>query len=260
MDHYNRYSIIPFIFAIFISLTATGCLDSSTGIDGGDRTFSNRVEPGSSAFFFLSDSTFTNLEVEIDYMPGQQPTQEALDSLKNFLQQRLNKSQVTVNPPTEVESAGEDTYSAEEVRALEEQYRNNYSETTASSTLHAYFLIVDGKYQQQEDVLGIAYYNTSMAFFGQTINAVSSGVGAPPKEKVEGTVFRHEFGHTLGLVGNGTPVQSDHKTAGSAHCTVDGCLMEASVETTNFFANLFDGDIPNLQDQCITDLQENGGK
>lgn len=260
MDRYNRYSIILLTFATLISLTATGCLDSSTGVGGDNRPFSNRAEPGSSASVFLSDSTFTSLEIEIDYMPGQQPTQEALDSLKNFLQQRLNKSQVIINSPTKVQSAGEDTYSAEEVRALEEQYRNNYSETTASSTLHAYFLIVDGKYQQQENVLGIAYYNTSMAFFGQTINEVSSGVGAPPKEKIEGTVFRHEFGHTLGLVGNGTPTQSDHKTAGSAHCTVNGCLMEPAVETTNFFANLFDGDIPNLKAQCVTDLQENGGR
>ena len=260
MEVFNRYKLSTALFALILSFTIYGCLDSSTGAGGGNEQFMNRANPGASAQSFLSGDNFTNLELEIDYMPGQQPTQEALDSLKNFLQGRLNKTQVTINPPTEIQSGGEDAYSAEEVRALEEQHRDNYTETTSSNTLHAYFLVVDGEYQQQENVLGIAYYNTSMAFFGQTINEVSSGVGAPPKEKIEGTVFQHEFGHTLGLVGSGTPTQSDHKTAGSAHCTVDGCLMEPSVETTDFFANLFDGDIPDLQAQCITDLQANGGK
>src|SRR5699024_1064835 len=175
-------------------------------------------------------------------------------------QQRLNKSKITISAPTEVQSGGEGAYSAEEIRALEEQHRDHYTEVTSSNTLHAYFLIVDGKYQQQENVLGIAYFNTSMAFFGQTMTDVSSGIAAPPKEKIEGTVFQHEFGHILGLVGSGTPTQSDHKTAGSAHCTADGCLMEPSVETTDFFTNIFDGDIPDLDAQCVTDLQANGGK
>jgi hypothetical protein len=99
-----------------------------------------------------------------------------------------------------------------------------------------------------------------VAFFGQTIQNVSSGVGAPSKEIIESTVFRHEFGHNMGLVGNGTPTQSDHKTADSAHCTADECLMKPAVETGNFFTNAFGGEIPPLDPQCITDLQANGGK
>lgn len=258
MDILKRYRLASLLFAAICTLIIWGC-DSSTGVDDDMNRFPSTAAPGSTPAVFLTDSSFTNLEVEIDYMPGQQPTQAALDSLKKFLQNRLNKSQITINTPTEVESAGEDSYSTDEIRALEEQYRNNITDSR-DNTLHAYFLIVDGKYQQQENVLGIAYLNTSMAFFGKTMNEVSAGVTAPSKEKIEGTVFQHEFGHTLGLVGNGTPTQSDHKTAGSNHCNVDGCLMEPSVETTDFFANLFDGDIPDLDVACITDLQTNGGK
>lgn len=244
--------------AVF-SITVNGCLDSSTGTGDDTNQFVSTATPGGSAQVFLTDSSFARLELEVDYMPGHEPSQQALDSLKSFLQVRLNKSEIAINPPTEVKSGGGGTYSVQEIRTFEEEYRNTYTDSR-DQALHAYLLITDGKFQEQENVLGIAYFNTSMAFFGNTIDETSSGIGAPPKEKIEGTVFQHEFGHLLGLVGNGSPMQSDHKTAGSAHCTADSCLMEPSVETSDFFANLFDGSIPDLDAQCIADLQANGGK
>lgn len=223
------------------------------------EAFSHTEAPGASAEAFLRADTYTSLNVEIDYMPGHEPSARGLDSLKAFLQQRLNKTTVTLRTPSEIPSGGEPEYSADEIRALENEYRNNFT-AAGSSALEAYFIVVDGAYQAQANVLGIAYFNTSMAFFGPTMDEVSGGVTQPPAYKIQGTVFRHEFGHTMGLVGNGTPVQSSHKTNGSAHCTTDGCLMEPEVETSDFFANLFDGDIPALRQFCTNDLQANGGK
>src|SRR5699024_6165533 len=227
--------------------------------DGNDQEFNSQANPGASAEAFLQAETFTELTLEIDYMPGHQPTQRALDSLKTFLQQRLNKTNISFRTPTEIPSGGEQEYSANEVRNIEQQNRDNVTQAGAS-TLEAYFLIVDGVYEQQSNVLGIAYYNTSMAFFGSKMDEISGGATQPPKYKIEGTVFRHEVGHNIGLVGNGTPTQSSHKTSGSAHCTTDGCLMEPEVETSDFFANIFEGDIPELKQFCIEDLQANGGK
>jgi predicted Zn-dependent protease len=107
--------------------------------------------------------------------------------------------------------------------------------------------------------LGIAYWNTSVAFFGE---AIASASGSPPaspsRQKVESTVFRHEFGHNMGLVGIGTPTQSDHQE-GDSHCSTDECLMEPAVETTDFFSNL-SGEVPELGEYCLEDLQANGGK
>ncbi|MDZ7681403.1 MAG: hypothetical protein U5J63_06715 [Fodinibius sp.] len=40
----------------------------------------------------------------------------------------------------------------------------------------AYMMIVDGKYEEQ-NLLGIAYFNTSNAFFGPAYAEASSGVG-----------------------------------------------------------------------------------
>ena len=255
----KRYHFNVVLIAIGLAFAAYGCLDTNTGVGEDSNQFVSQAAPGGSAQVFLSDSSFTNLELEIDYMPEHQPSQQALDSLKSFLQERLNKSEIVIQTPSEVQSGGGGTYSAAEIRTFEEEYRDNYTDSR-ENTLYAYMLIVDGRSQEQDNVLGITYYNTSMAFFGESFNEASSGVGAPSKAMVEGTVFQHEFGHTLGLVGSGAPTQSEHKTAGSAHCTAEGCLMESTVETTNYFFNLFGGSIPELDEQCIADLQANGGK
>lgn len=253
------YKCFSFISLVALSFLNTGCSDGDLCcVPPPAEEFSHIQQPGASAEAFLQSDRFTTLELEIDYMPGYQPDAEALDSLKTFLQARLNKSQITLHTPTEVASGGQDSYSADDVRALEEQHRDNFTDGSGT-TLYAYFLIVDGSYSDQSNVLGIAYYNTSMAFFGQTIEETSIGLTAPPRKKIEGTVFRHEFGHNMGLVNNGTPMGTDHQEEG-AHCTQEGCLMEAAVETSNFFANLFDGNIPDLDPMCISDVQANGGK
>lgn len=237
------------------------CSDSSTDSDTDTppAEFNSNAAPGDSAQSFLEGDQYTSLQVEIDYMPGQEPTQEGLNNLQTFLEERLNKQTISLNTPTEITPESQSSYSADEIRALEKEYRDNYTEA-GSNTLHVYFLVADGEYSSNSNVLGIAYWNTSVAFFGQTIENVSgTPPTAPSEEKIESTVFRHEFGHIMGLVGNGSPTQSDHKTSGSAHCTQDGCLMEPSVETANFFEN-FSGEIPPLDEYCIQDLQANGGK
>jgi len=209
------------------------------------------------------DDQYTNLQIEIDYMPSHQPTQEGLNSLQTFLEERLNKQNISLMSPDEIESGNQSSYTADDIRSLEEQHRDNRTEID-SNTLHVYFLMVDGEFNDGEgggsDVLGIAYWNTSVAFFGQTIESISgTPPTAPSEEQIESTVFRHEFGHNMGLVGNGTPTQSDHKTEGSAHCKTNSCLMYPSVETTDFFSN-FSGEVPPLDEFCIEDLQANGGK
>lgn len=255
------------ILALLITVGAftfllQNCSDSTTNPNGGNdniRPFNSEAPPGDSAKSFLESDQYPNMLVEIDYMPDHEPTQEGLDSLRVFLERRLHKDNISFTTPDQIDSGGKSSYSASDIRDIEEQNRDNYTEA-GDNTLDVYFLYVDGEYSGDSNVLGFAYYNTSVAFFGATIERVSgTPPTAPSEEKVEGTVFRHEFGHNMGLVGDGTPTQSDHKTDGSPHCTTDGCLMEPSVETTDFFSN-FSGDIPDLDNLCIQDLQANGGK
>lgn len=258
MKIFRRLSLVILCFSL--ALFIANCSDSST--DPGDprpQEFNSQAAPGDSAHAYLASDQYTNLQVEIDYMPGHKPTQEGLNSLQTFLEERLNKQSISLSTPNEINAESQSSYSSNDIRALEEEYRDNYTEA-GNNTLHVYFLVVDGEYSQNSNVVGIAYWNTSVAFFGETIASVSGNPPvSPSREKVESTVFRHELGHNMGLVGNGTPTQSDHKTDGSAHCTTDECLMEPAIETANFFEN-FSGEVPSLDEACITDLQANGGK
>lgn len=250
----HKYLLLTILSLTFVVYS---CSDSGTGPEvDPTQEFNSKAAPGDSAKSFLEGDQYSNLQIEIDYMEGYEPTSEGINSLRAFLEDRLNKSNIIIST-TQIEARNAGPYSNDAIATIEEEERDNYTQA-GSSTLHAYFLIVDGEYSQS-NVLGIAYWNTSMAFFGQTIDDISgTPPAAPSEQQVEGTVFRHEMGHNMGLVGNGTPTQSDHKTDGSAHCTTDGCLMVPAVETGDIFQN-FSGEVPELDQLCIEDLQANGG-
>ena len=135
---------------------------------------------------------------------------------------------------------------------MEKEHREHFTEGT---TLASYIIFLDGEFSTS-NVLGITYYNTSTAYFHETIDRISGGLGQPSRTKIESTVFAHEFGHLMGLVNNGTDQQADHHDSeNGAHCTVEECLMYYQVETTDFFANLFDGSVPELDDFCLADIE-----
>lgn len=259
--------IIPFISVLIITVLVFSCSDTATGPDGdngengnGSESYSNTEQPGHSANDLLADSNFTELTVEIDYMSGYEPNSDALASLQTFLEERLNKTSITLSDPTEIEAGGQDTYSASEVRDLEDEHRDS---STEGDHLSAYMIILDGKYEQ-DNVLGIAYYNTSAAFFGAAYDEVSGDVGQPSRYQTEATSFRHEFGHLFGLVaidGSGTEMQQDHKSQEHGnHCNNDSCLMYYAMESADVFGSVFGGSVPSLDQNCIDDLQANGGK
>jgi hypothetical protein len=239
-------------------------MDNSTGTDEDKEiVYSHTENPGLSANDFLSAETFTSLEVEIDYMQGYAPNAEALDSLEAFFEQRLNKQSVIIKEPTEIPAAGQSSYTASEIRDLEEEYRDEFT-SVEDSTLRAYMIIVDGDFEGG-NVLGIAYYNTSNAFFGATYERVSgSGFNQPSRRITESISFRHEFGHLLGLVnipGSGTEMQTNHQdTENGRHCDNDSCLMYYAMENAGLFDQFLGEEIPPLDANCINDLQANGGK
>lgn len=246
-------------FVLILLLFIQGCNSSNSGNDNeAGTTFSHTQDVGASANDFLSSSSFTSLVIEVDYISGFQPSETALNNLKKFLENRLNKSGgITINLDDEISPPGKSVYSAQDAYDLEKEHRDTF---TNENTLASYFIVLDGKFEQ-ENVLGFAYFNTSMALVGGTIANNSGGFGQPSKSVVETAFLNHEFGHILGLVDNGTPAVQDHvDEQNGAHCDVESCLMYFAVRTSDFVGNLMGGSIPELDSQCIQDLQANGGK
>ena len=241
-----------------------GCGGDTTGPGGDDGgndgpAYSHTRTPGASAEDFLADGEFTGLTIEVDHVEGLAPSQEALDSLRVFLERRLNKPDgVSITLDDAIAPPEDSVYSAEEIRDLEATHRDVFTE---GDELAAYYLFLDGRFEQQ-GVLGIAYYNTSMAIFEQVIRENSGGATQPRTPVIEASSVRHEMGHVLGLVANGTPMAGEdhHDEAHGAHCTKQGTLMYYQVETTDFISNLEGGEVPPLDSLGIQDLRANGGK
>jgi len=254
------FRIMPLIIVALIGLG--GCSDGTTAPSGGNggtngpQTYDHARAPGASARDLLSAESFDRVVVEVQYVDGAAPTAEALESLRMFLEGRLNKpAGIVIQSPDQIAITQQARYSAGDVRGIEEQHRTVFTEGT---TLAVYVLFLDGEYEDDPNVLGIAYNNTSTAIFGEKVRQ-HTGVGQPPRARVEATVASHELGHLMGLVDNGSDMVAEHQDEEHGrHCDDESCLMYYAVDTTDILAFLID-DAPSLDQDCIDDLQANGG-
>lgn len=252
MKHNNLY-----LLCLAAGLLFTTCKKETALFPGGV----NGQTTGASAHDLLSSAKYNSLVIEIQYMPGFQPDQQAIANLKNQLSGFLNKPGGITVTQTQISSTGKSKLTLDDIIDIEQKNRTQFSD---GDKIAAYFVCVDAGYVDDNangQVLGVAYRNTSMAIFQKTIQDNSGSITQPSRTKLETTVIEHEFGHILGLVDLGTPMKSNHKdSAHGNHCNVSSCLMYWSVETTDILGNLITGNIPTLDSQCVADLKANGSK
>lgn len=233
---------------LVFSLTFVAC--KKTDVVGGK----DYATLGSSAHDLLVASSYTSLEIEIQYMPGYQPDQQSTDNFKNFLSQYLNKPNGISITEEQVPSDGKSVLSVNDVVSLEKKYRNDF---TGNNKIAVYILITDGV-SDKSDIFGSAYWNTSICLFGKTISDNSGTVGRITRSQLLTVLFEHEFGHLLGLVNQGTPMQTNHQdVANGAHCINKNCLMYYDIETAAISPT---SSLPSLDANCVADLKANGGK
>jgi hypothetical protein len=219
----------------------------------------NKKNVGDSAKDYLSALTYDKLTIEIISVNGFEPSATVISSFKSFLEARLNKPNGIVIESRSIPSTGLAPYSLADIINYEDLARTKYN---VARELTMYIFIAEDAYSDNNNVLGLAYRNTSCAIMGGKIRQLSGGIGQPSESLVLQTVLRHEAAHLLGLVGVGTPVQSDHQDeANGKHCDVTNCLMYYTVESGDFISNLAGLSAPpELDSQCINDLRANGGK
>ena len=243
----------------------SACSDDEDSSPSGDDAPDYREAVGSSANELLSDNEYEHLIVELVFVDDYKPTEDAIESFENFMESRLNKETIEVIEGAVVDEGSnyvQDEYSTSDIRNLEDEYR---SEFPREDTMAAFMVFLNGNSERDDDnarILGLAYNNTSMAVFQETVEDVSGdGVTAPSRNRVEKTVINHEMGHILGLVDNGTPMQEDHKDEDrGAHCDNEDCLMYYTMKRDDLIGILLGGSDPELDENCINDLQANGGK
>lgn len=207
---------------------------------------------GSSANDLLSSSKYQTLELEINYMKAYPLSDAVINHLTNYLQTYLNKPG-GINVYRQVMNDDKSPLGINDVVALEKKVRTKF---TRPGVIAVHIMVVDAEFTEFT-VLGNAYWNTSMAVYGRTIDRYSGGNAQVSTDQLFITLIEHEFGHLLGLVDQGSPMVTPHKAVNNgAHCNNQNCLMFYQIETTSAGAP----QIPVLDANCVADLRNNGGK
>src|SRR6266516_3657609 len=162
---------------------------------------------GASANEILSSSKYSSLRIEIQYMPGYAPDANAINQLQSFLNNYVNKPGGVSIVTKQINASGSASLNLDQVRKIEETNRTVF---TDGSQIALYILYTDGNYTDN-NVIGLAYRNTSIAVFGKTVYDNSGGIGQTSRTKLEATVGEHELGHLMGLVNLGSPMQTNHE-------------------------------------------------
>ena len=247
---------------MLMAVTLLGCQsDDDSSSDSNNNDIANLRSTGDSAEELLRAANFNQLEVEFLYVNGAQPEAASLANLKSFLEQRLNKPDGVRFTERVITNSTGSEYTIDEIVQLEQDNRTSFSR---DNIIAVSIIVADQPNDRDEGnsvVLGTAYRNTSLVIYQSTIERFSGGVGQSSRVTLESTVYNHEFAHLMGLVNLGTPLQSAHEDAdNNKHCNVDGCLMFFEINGGNILDMMNMSSIPELDPQCLADLQANGGK
>jgi hypothetical protein len=236
------------ICSLILLVTITSCQKDTLY---GDKDYQTL---GTSAHDLLASDKFQSLIVQISYMQGYQPEPETITALENFLRLYLNKPggiSVTIQ---QIPASGRDDLSLKQIVETEKKVRSVYS---AANVLGVHVLITDG-FSLDRQVLASSYWNTSLCVFGKTVYELTAGGNQTARSRLMSILLQHEFGHLLGLVNQGSPMQVPHRdSANGAHCSNEKCLMNYGIETGNPDPLAA---LPTLDADCIADLKANGGR
>lgn len=258
---YNKYTK-AFITVFLVTFLATSCNsdEESSNADDGEN-LENRQPLGSSANELLSSDEFRSIRVELAYPDGFRPTQNTIDLIDDFLEERLDKPDgVTIVENLIDDPTQSPPYDINEIVAIEDEHRTVFNNGDEIGVWMFFSDQESASNSGNSVVLGTAYRNTSVVIYERTFLELANSSSQPiNRTLIETSTLRHEFGHIFGLVNTGTPLTSDHEDENNPrHCNVIGCLMFFETVTNVFNTANFDA-IPEFDPLCIADLQANGG-
>ena len=195
---------------------------------------------------YLRNDPCPSLRVRIDYVAGCAPTQEEIQSAKDFLAAHVDKPggiSVETGPPIAIEAAARQS---PESLALLTSIRR--SETYAASAAYIHLLFFDS---QQTGLSPLWTNHPHVDFLPYPATAyIDLATVRGWARKALPQVIEHELGHILGLVSRRT-------LHNGGHCDRANCLMAAGLQLHWFRALRGEKQITDqvkLCDQCEADL------
>ena len=231
-----------FVFIFINCSKSNGSEEEITKIDKS----ANLLGTGDSSNDILSNSKYNKLKLEIAYVKNFRPTSTAMADLVEFLKELTYKENIEIEYK-ELTSTGKEKLSLQEVADLESENRTAYN---TGNTLAIYIYFSDAPSEDDDP--------------GKSL-LITTGT-------VETATLNHEFGHLFGLVNLGTAMVNAHEgtttddngnTIPSQHCDQDNCLMRAELEFGGAMGKMLvakNGQVPDLDAECLLDLKANGGR
>lgn len=236
-----------------LPLALAGCLQGLIG--GGEPSPAD----------YVSDRTYKTWVVEVDHSSGATPDQGLLDFVKGRLNGVVKKDSITFQMDETLATDAGKAWSDADVQALGAQHANLQTGGTQVVT-HLLFLTGHSADDSGNSrVLGITFGHGLIAIFSDSVSA--SCQAALPLFACDPTpyfrsVLVHEFGHAIGLVNNGAPMQSPHEAStcnnhpDQHHSTNQGSVMFCNVESSLAFGLFGSGGPPNdFDDNDRADLR-----
>ena len=209
------------VLAILAFFLAPGCFESV--ISGAGPT-----DP----YDYIRDDDYTSWLIEVDWVQGERPSQAAIDTLRSRLGELVEKDQIVVRVSATALAVGDGSWSDNEVLALAKQTQDH---KRGDGQVVTHVLYLDGRYAENDEgtVFGVTYDYDVIAIFSESIDTqCTAGRLCFDEQRVETAVLVHEFGHALGLVNRGIPMERDHQDeAHGAHSDNEDSVMYYAVES-----------------------------
>ncbi|GEM_PF-2752034 len=188
------------------------------------------ISPLDYALDYLSDDIYKNIEIEVDWVSGEEPDWNAMNFLIDKIYEYCEKDRVYINhSASDIIFSYKNSYTLEDLVSMEKEHRNLYKH---GDTAVIYFLYLNGRYADSSgyseistEVVGLTYSHSSVAIFKDQLRGMEKqGLS---EERAEKSVLLHEFGHLICLVGIG--YHADHEDPEHPHHTIhqDGVMYYA---------------------------------
>jgi|TARA_B100000959_G_scaffold135941_1_gene142806 hypothetical protein len=222
-----------FVITVILVFTMPGCLDSLK-----DSVVSCDNITGECRYEILRGNEYSKIHIEVNYVTGNSPESDALNLLKQRIQEVTDKSTITVSQSSF--GSTDNSYTLEEILELENKQRTRFKN---GNTFVVHILYLNGEYSDNDQTLGLAYSGTSFAIFKEKIEDAAFLLIS--SKDIEKSVIVHEFGHLLGLVNNGYQSPHDHEDSQHPHhSNNEESVMYWAIESQDI-GNQIDGEPPN---------------
>jgi hypothetical protein len=246
----RKSALLTFLIILTLTLANSGCFEPESSPPG----------LGDYAEAYLSGSKYKRILIEIDYVEGYEPSQQAKDTLVSRLYSVCDKDDIIIMPPKSFASS-KSIYSLEDIKDLEKEHRTYQNQ---APDMVAYVLYLDGESYEKENVLGRAYGPSSIVIFKEKIDDIPIPIWGPAigltTSDYETSVIVHEFGHLLSLVNYGYKSERGHEDSGHEHhCTHENCVMYYAIDTVNIYDLVVDQETKPPSDfynDCWHDLDK----